>query len=54
MKDEVLVYDTSAVARFSGLFDIATQQECANEFGKPVLDKETGKIFAPNKNRRGK
>lgn len=42
---EVLEYEPNAKERFGDLFDVASPQECANMFGKPVKDGD--KIYMP-------
>lgn len=42
---EILEYEPNAQKRFGDLFDVATPQECANAFGKPVRD--GNKIYMP-------
>lgn len=42
---EILAYEPNARERFGDLFDVASPQECANMFGKPVKDGD--KIYMP-------
>ena len=42
---EILVYESNAQERFGDLFDVASPQECANMFGKPVKDGD--KLYLP-------
>lgn len=47
---EVLEYEPNAKERFGDLLDVASPQECANMFGKPVKDGD--KIYMPQAERR--
>lgn len=39
--DDALVYDSENIDKWAEAFDIASPQECADLFGKPVIDGET-------------
>ena len=43
--EDVLIYNEDTEDIWGGLFDIATPQEIADDFGLPVLVKSTGKIY---------
>lgn len=43
--EDVLIYNENVEDEWGGIFNIATPQEIADEFGLPVLVKSTGKIY---------
>jgi len=46
LNEEILEYDDISVENFKDLFDVASPQDCANSFNKPV--KYKGKVYYPN------
>lgn len=43
--EDLLIYNEDTEDIWGGIFNIATPQEIADEFGLPVLVKSTGKIY---------
>ena len=47
--EDVLIYNENVEDEWGGIFNIATPQEIADDFGLPVLVKSTGKIYRGGK-----
>ena len=43
--EDILILDEDTEKVWGGIFDIATPQETADMFGKPVYDPKTDKIY---------